>query len=40
MKYIEKMIETYENETKKTLTEKQKELIKQVILKSKIKLKG
>ena len=40
MKYIEKMIETYEKETKKTLTEKQKEAIKEEILKSKIKLKG
>ena len=40
MEYIKKMIETYEKEMKKTLTEKQKELIKQIILKSKIKLKG
>lgn len=39
MDYIDKMIETYEKETKKHLTDKQKELIKQVILKGKIKLK-
>lgn len=40
MKYINKMIETYEKETKKTLTEKQKEVIKQVILNSKIIING
>lgn len=36
MKYINKMIETYEKETNKKLTEKQKEAIRQVLLNSKI----
>lgn len=40
MDYINKMIETYEKETNKHLTNEQKELIKQVILNSKIKLNG
>ena len=40
MKYINKMIETYEKETKKKLTEKQKEAIRQVLLNSKIIING
>lgn len=39
MNYINKMIETYEKETNKKLTDKEKEAIKKVILNSKIKLK-
>ena len=40
MKYIDKMVEAYEKETNKHLTDTQKEAIKKVLLNSKINLKG